>query len=137
MKLKFNGILVLLVVLMAQLTLRKRVVTGVVSDNAGMPIPGVSVLVKGTKFGTNTDFDGKYAIKATPSQILTFSYIGMKTQSMAASSSSVNITMIADAFELEGVVVTALGIKREKKRLDMPLNKLVVKKYLTLKALTS
>jgi hypothetical protein len=39
--------------------------------------------VKGTKFGTNTDFDG--AIKATPSQILTFSYIGMKTQSMAAS----------------------------------------------------
>jgi hypothetical protein len=54
-----------------------------------------------------------------------------------AASSSVNITMIADAFELEGVVVTALGIKREKKRLDMPLNKLVVKKYLTLKALTS
>jgi hypothetical protein len=53
----------------------------------------------------------------------------MKTQSMATSSSSVNITMIADA-ELEGVVVTALGIKR-KKRLDMPLNKLVVKKYLT------
>jgi hypothetical protein len=51
-------------------------VTGVVSDNAGMPIPGVSVLVKGTKFGTNTDFDGKYAIKATPSQILTFSYMG-------------------------------------------------------------
>jgi hypothetical protein len=48
MKLKFNGILVL-VVLMAQLTLRKRVVTGVVSDNAGMPIPGVSVLVKGTR----------------------------------------------------------------------------------------
>jgi hypothetical protein len=71
----------------------------VLFDNAGMPIPGVSVLVKGTKFGTNTDFDGKY-IKATPSQILTFSYIGMKTQSMA-SSSSVNITMIADAFELE------------------------------------
>jgi TonB-dependent SusC/RagA subfamily outer membrane receptor len=117
-KLKFNGILVLLVVLMAQLTFaQERVVTGVVSDNAGMPIPGVSVLVKGTKFGTNTDFDGKYAIKATPSQILTFSYIGMKTQSRAASSSSVNITMIADAFELEGVVVTALGIKREKKAL--------------------
>jgi TonB-linked SusC/RagA family outer membrane protein len=118
MKLKFNGILVLLVVLMAQLTFaQERVVTGVVSDNAGMPIPGVSVLVKGTKSGTNTDFDGKYAIRATPSQILTFSYIGMKTQSMAASSTSVNVTMIGDAFELEGVVVTALGIKREKKAL--------------------
>jgi hypothetical protein len=39
-----------------------------------MPIPGVSVLVKGTKFGTQTDFDGKYAINASPSQILIFSY---------------------------------------------------------------
>jgi hypothetical protein len=49
MKLKFNGILVLLIVLMAQLTFaQERAVTGVVSDNTGMPIPGVSVLVKGT-----------------------------------------------------------------------------------------
>jgi TonB-linked SusC/RagA family outer membrane protein len=118
MKLKFNGILVLLVVLMAQLTFaQERVVTGVVSDNAGMPIPGVSVLVQGTKSGTQTDFDGKYAIKAAPSQILLFSYIGMKTQSLAAKSSLVNVTMIGTAVELEGVVVTALGIKREKKSL--------------------
>jgi hypothetical protein len=59
MKLKFNGILVLLIVLMAQLTFaQERAVTGVVSDNTGMPIPGVSVLVKGTNFGTQTDFDG-------------------------------------------------------------------------------
>ncbi len=50
MKLKFNGILVLFVVLMTQLTFaQERAVTGVVSDNAGMPIPGVSVLVKGTQ----------------------------------------------------------------------------------------
>jgi hypothetical protein len=46
-----------------------------------MPIPGVSV-VKGTKFGTQTDFDGKYAINASPSQILIFSYVGMKTQEL-------------------------------------------------------
>jgi hypothetical protein len=71
MKLKFNGIIVLFVVLLAQLTFaQERAVTGVVSDNAGMPIPGVSVLVKGTNSGTQTDFDGKYAIKAAPSQIL-------------------------------------------------------------------
>ena len=118
MKLKFNGILVLLVVLMAQLTFaQERTVTGVVSDNAGMPIPGVSVLVKGTNSGAQTNFDGKYAIKATPSQILIFTYIGMKSQSIAATSSSVNATMIGSAVELEGVVVTALGIKREKKAL--------------------
>jgi TonB-linked SusC/RagA family outer membrane protein len=103
---------------MAQLTFaQQRVVTGVVSDKAGMPIPGVSVLVKGTQSGTNTDFDGKYAIKASPSQILIFSYIGMTSQSMAAKSTILNATMATSAVELEGVVVTALGIKREKKSL--------------------
>ena len=50
MKLKFNGILVLLIVLMTQLTFaQERTVSGTVSDNAGLPLPGVSVLVKGTK----------------------------------------------------------------------------------------
>ncbi|TDE29216.1 SusC/RagA family TonB-linked outer membrane protein [Flavobacterium ranwuense] len=118
MKLKFNGFLVLLVVLVAQLTFaQERAVSGTVSDNAGLPLPGVSVLVKGTQSGTQTDFDGKYSIKATPSQVLIFSYIGMKTQQVAASSATVNVKLVSDALELEGVVVTALGIKREKKSL--------------------
>jgi TonB-linked SusC/RagA family outer membrane protein len=119
MKLKFNGFLVLLLVLVAQLTFaQERAVSGIVTDNAGMPLPGVSVLVKGTKSGTQTDFDGKFSIKASTSQILVFSYIGMKTQEVAASSSSVNVKLAGDAQELEGVVVTtALGIKRERKSL--------------------
>ena len=119
MKLKFNGFLVLLLVLVAQLTFaQERAVSGIVTDNAGMPLPGVSVLVKGTKSGTQTDFDGKFSIKASTSQILVFSYIGMKTQEIAASSSSVNVKLAGDAQELEGVVVTtALGVKREKKSL--------------------
>ena len=79
MKLKFNGFLVLLLVLVAQITFaQERVVSGTVSDNAGLPIPGVNVLVKGTQTSTQTDFDGKFAIRATPSQVLAFSYIGMK-----------------------------------------------------------
>ena len=78
MKLKFNRFIVLLLVLMAQFTFaQERTVSGVVSDNAGLPIPGVNVFVKGLKIGTQTDFDGKYSIKATPSQVLIFSYIGM------------------------------------------------------------
>lgn len=108
----------LLVVLMAQLTFaQERAVTGVVSDNTGMPLPGVSVLVKGTKSGTQTDFDGKYAVKASPSQTIIFSYIGIKTQELKATSSTVNVKLISSAVELEGVVVTALGVKREKKSL--------------------
>jgi len=110
---------VLLLVLVAQLSFaQERAVSGTVSDNAGMPLPGVSVLVKGTKTGTQTDFDGKFSIKVSPSQILVFSYIGMKTQEVAATSSSVNVKLAdAGAQELEGVVVTAFGIKREKKSL--------------------
>ncbi|MNX20983.1 TonB-dependent Receptor Plug Domain protein [compost metagenome] len=118
MKLKFNGFLVLLLVLMAQLTFaQERAVSGIVSDNAGLPLPGVSVLVKGTKVGTQTDFDGKYSIKASPNQVLVFTYIGMKTQEIAASSTSVNAKLASSSVELEGIVVTALGIKREKKAL--------------------
>jgi TonB-linked SusC/RagA family outer membrane protein len=115
MKLKFNGILVLLVVLMAQLTFaQERAVTGVVSDNTGMPIPGVSVLVKGTKSGTQTDFDGKFAIKASTSQILIFSYIGMKSQEVKATSSTVNVKLASTAVELGEVVITgAVGIKKK------------------------
>ena len=108
-----------MLVLVAQLTFaQERAVSGIVTDNAGMPLPGVSVLLKGTKAGTQTDFDGKYTIKASPSQILAFSYIGMKTQEVAANSTTINVKLAGDANELEAVVVTtALGIRREKKSL--------------------
>jgi TonB-linked SusC/RagA family outer membrane protein len=116
MKLKFNGILVLLLVLVAQITFaQERAVSGVVSDNTGMPLPGVSVLVKGTKSGTQTDFDGKYTIKATSSQVLIFSYVGMNTHESKASSTTINVKMTSSAVELEGVVVTAFGQKKQKR----------------------
>jgi len=118
MKLKFNGFLVLLVVLVAQITFaQERSVSGIVSDNAGMPLPGVSVLVKGTKNGTQSDFDGKYTIKAAPSDVLVFSYVGMKSSEKSASSTTVNVKLASDATQLESVVVTSLGIKRDKKSL--------------------
>lgn len=116
MKLKFNGLLVLLVVLMTQLTIaQERSVSGIVSDNAGLPIPGVSVLVKGTKAGTQTDFDGKYAIKASPSQILIFSYVGMNKQEVAAKATSINVKMASSAMELESVVINTFGVETNKK----------------------
>lgn len=108
----------LLLALMTQITFaQERAVSGLVSDNAGLPLPGVSVLIKGTKVGTQTDFDGKYTIKVAPSQTLVFSYIGMKSQEVKASSNTVNVKLISGAIELEGTVVTSLGVKREKKSL--------------------
>ncbi|MFV8355303.1 SusC/RagA family TonB-linked outer membrane protein [Flavobacterium sp. XS1P32] len=131
MKLKFNGFLVLLLVLVAQITFaQERAVSGVVSDNAGLPLPGVSVLVKGTKSGTQTDFDGKFSIKATPSQVLVFSYLGMKTQEIAASSSNVSVKLMDDSVQLEGVIVGALGIKRNKNALTSAMQ-VVASKELT------
>ncbi|WP_316636237.1 SusC/RagA family TonB-linked outer membrane protein [uncultured Flavobacterium sp.] len=119
MKQKLKGFVVLFFVLALQFAFaQEKKITGIVSDKAGIPLPGVSVLVKGTKSGAQTDFDGKYSIKAESSQTLIFSYIGMKTQEVAASSSVVNVTLKDESVELEGVVVTtALGVKREKKSL--------------------
>ena len=124
MKLKFNGFLVLLLVLVAQITFaQERVVSGTVSDNTGLPIPGVNVLVKGSQTSTQTDFDGKFSIKATPTQVLVFSYIGMKSQEASASNAKLNVKLKDDSVELEGVVVTALGIKKDEKKLGYAVSK--------------
>ncbi|WP_445452762.1 SusC/RagA family TonB-linked outer membrane protein [Flavobacterium sp. 25HG05S-40] len=118
MKTKLNGFLTLFIALLVQISFAQdRVVTGVVSDNSGLPLPGVNVLVKGTNLGTQTDFDGKFSIKATASQTLVFNFVGMKTQEVAASSTTMKVKMKDDAVELEGVVVTALGVKRQKRAL--------------------
>lgn len=118
MKPKLNAFLSLLLALIFQLSYsQERNVSGTVLDKTGFPLPGVSVLVKGTQLGTQTDLDGKFNIKASASQTLIFSYIGMKTQEKLASSTTISITLLEDAVELEGVVVTALGIKRQKKAL--------------------
>jgi TonB-linked SusC/RagA family outer membrane protein len=116
-KLKVFGVLFLAFTL--QLTFaQERKITGTVSDKAGIPLPGVSILVKDTQSGAQTDFDGKYVIKAASNQVLIFSYVGMKTQEIAASSSVINVKMMDNAMELDGVVVTtAMGIKKQKRSL--------------------
>ncbi len=119
MKPKFIALLsFLLMILTTALSYsQERNVTGTVLDNTGLPLPGASVLIKGTQSGTQTDFDGKFNIKATASQTLIFSYIGMKTQEKPANTTTITVTLLGDAVELEGVVVTAFGIKRNPKDL--------------------
>jgi len=118
MKLRFKSFLVLLAALISQLTFaQERMVSGLVSDQSGLPIPGVNVLIKGTTTGIQTDFDGKFQIMASADQILVFSYIGMINQEVTAATTNLTIKLKEDAVQLEGVVVTALGIKREKKSL--------------------
>ncbi|KGO93290.1 SusC/RagA family TonB-linked outer membrane protein [Flavobacterium subsaxonicum] len=125
MKTKLKVLLALLVMLTAQISFaQERTVTGTVSDESGFPIPGVNVVVKGTTVSAQTDIDGKFAVAATATQVLVFSYVGMQTQEASASAGSVSITLKDAATELEGVVVTALGISRDKKSLGYSSQKI-------------
>lgn len=124
MKLKFNRILTFLIMLIAQLTFAQEIaVSGTVTDQAGLPIPGVNVLVKGTTGGTQTDFDGKFKISAKQGDKLVFSFLGMKTQELTASS-KMTVKMKDDSVQLEGVIVTSQGIKKEKKKLGYAVSEI-------------
>jgi len=85
-------------------------VKGVVSDTSG-PLPGVSVLLKGTNSGTETDLDGNYSIDVTSSDaVLVFSYLGYKTKEVAVSGkTTLNVTLEEDATQLEEVIVIGYG----------------------------
>ena len=99
---------------------QERTITGTVtSSDDKLPIPGVSVRVKGTQAGTVTDANGKYSIKtASASATLEFSYIGYVLQSrVVGTSTSINVALVSDSKVLTEVVVTALGITRQKKDL--------------------
>lgn len=83
-----------------------KTISGNVTDQVGLPLPGVSVLVVGTTTGTQTDFDGNYSIKANSGQMLRFSYIGQKTTDVTIGAGNViNVSMEEDAQALEEVVV--------------------------------
>lgn len=95
-------------------------VKGVVVDaTSGLGLPGVSVVVKNTTKGTTTDFDGNYSIEVSNAgNVLQFSYIGFASQEIAVNKQSViNVSLVEDISKLDEVVVTALGIKRERKSL--------------------
>jgi TonB-dependent SusC/RagA subfamily outer membrane receptor len=97
-----------------------REITGVVtSGEDGAPIPGVSVIVKGTTLGTVTDMEGRYRLQVpVDAQNLTFSFVGMATQEIAiAGRSNISVVLQPQAIGVDEVVVTALGISREKKSL--------------------
>lgn len=90
----------------------------VTSTDDGSGIPGVTVQIKGTTKGTQTDVNGAYAIDATAAQTLVFSFVGMVSQEIVVGSKTViNVDMANDATALSEVVVTAQGIVREKKAL--------------------
>ena len=108
MRSKFKWIFTLTLAFIMQFSFaQEKTVSGTITEG-GLPLPGVNVVVKGTTRGTQTDFDGKYAIKAKVGEVLEYTYISMKTQTITVgASNTVNVVMAADATQLGEVVLTA------------------------------
>ncbi len=96
----------LLVLCMSFSFAQEKTISGNVTDQNGLPLPGVAVLVEGTRNGTQTDFDGNYTISARVGQILRYSYLGQKTVTRTVgASSTIDVQMEDDAEALQEVVV--------------------------------
>ena len=108
MKTKFNVILTFLLVLIVQTSFaQNKKVSGTVSDNDGLPLPGATVTIKGTSSGVATDFDGNYTISAVTGDVLLFSYLGYASISQTVgASNTINISLEQDNV-LEEVVIEA------------------------------
>ena len=117
MKTKLFKLLSLSFMIMFQWGFSQQSINGTVSDSAGVPIPGATVLVVDTNNGVTTDFDGNYSIMASEGDVLSVSYVGYAAQTVTVgTSTTINVTLNLDN-TLEEVVVTALGITREAKSL--------------------
>ncbi len=89
---------------------QEKQITGTITDQQGVPLPGVNILVKGTANGTQTDFDGNYAINAAPGQVLVFTYIGLKKEERTVgNANTLDLKMSEDAEALDEVVVIGYG----------------------------
>lgn len=114
-KRKNNFILLFLFCSFSLLHAQKIKVSGVVTDNTGISLPGVKVLIKDTQNGVSTGFDGKYSITVERNDVLVFSFIGLKTQQIAVNGrTTINVTLVENAENLKEVVVIGYGTQKRK-----------------------
>lgn len=96
-------------------TKQQKSIKGTVKDTSGQPLPGVSIIVKGTTNGTVTDFDGNFSLSnVSDDETLIFSFVGMRTQEIAVNGQAVfSITMAEDAIGIEEIVAVGYGIQKK------------------------
>jgi TonB-linked SusC/RagA family outer membrane protein len=113
---KLSLLMVLLFVASLGAHAQTKSLSGVVTDNTGEPLPGVTVVVKGTAQGTVSDIDGKYTLRVPEStKTIVFSYIGMKSQEVALGSKSViNAVLEPESFDVDEVVVVGYGTQKKR-----------------------
>jgi TonB-linked SusC/RagA family outer membrane protein len=117
MRLKIKWIYTLVLAMLMQFSFaQEKTVSGVVSDGSG-PVPGANVIVRGTKNGVQTDFDGKYAIKAKVGDVLVISFVGMQEATVKVGAANTLNVKLQEGNTLNEVVVTSFGIQRDRKSL--------------------
>jgi len=100
-------------------------VSGIITDEEGVPLPAVNIVEKGTSNGVSADFDGNYSINVPESATLIFSYIGFSSKEIVVSGqNTINVSLVEDTSELDEVVVTALGIRKDAKALGYSVSKI-------------
>jgi len=109
--------LLVVFLLTAQMSFAQKTVTGVVSDSDGLPLPGATIIVQGTTTGVTTDFDGNFSINVSEGQSLEFSFVGYETAVVTVGAGNVINVTLSLGTQLEEVIVTSLGITREKRAL--------------------
>jgi TonB-linked SusC/RagA family outer membrane protein len=96
-----------------KIDIQEKTITGTISDETGTPLPGVTIIVKGTNKGTESDFDGNYTIDATIGDVLSFSYIGLKTMEITIGTSNIIDVIMKYDNQLDEVVVVAYGTAKK------------------------
>ena len=129
MKKRLHGFLTLFLALVVQLSFAQvNSVTGTVTDEEGLSVPGVNVIVKGTSTGAQTDFDGKYSVSASTGDVLLFSYVGFLTQEkVVGANNTIDVTLAVDAAQLDEVVVTGVAGATSRKKLSVTVAKVDAK----------
>ena len=113
-KLLTKGLFLFLLSLTCSLQAQEKSITGTISDESGLPLPGASIIIKGTTNGTDTDFDGNFTITASPTDILILSYVGYVSQEITVGNqATINISLVEDADTLDEVVVVGYGSQKK------------------------
>ncbi|GAA4210302.1 SusC/RagA family TonB-linked outer membrane protein [Pedobacter jeongneungensis] len=121
-KIYLTSLSMLLLCLVTISAFAQKTVSGTVTDNAGMPIAGVSILQKGSANGTSSSSEGKYSLSVPPNSTIIFKYLGYITREIALGNNSVlNVTLQDDAKVLGDVVITGLGEQRKTRNLGYSL----------------
>jgi len=120
----FKNLFTSMVMLIAFISYGQSTVTGTVTDDSGVPLPGATIVVKGTNNGVSTDFDGNFSIEAMQNSILQVSFIGYETKEIRVEGDNLMISLAEAANALDEVVVAGVAGATSKKKLSVTVNTL-------------